>query len=141
MSRPDILEAGERLESLTEKLAHMGVIVDGPWEWLENTGYVFGPISHKKSSSYLWGKVSIPGLRQRSDRKEREGKTLYPFWMAHQEGFRTEFSMNPKQKSVLLLEAGNVAGSRTASDHPSSGDEQWKRRPQECETDSHQTGP
>lgn len=47
MSRPDILEAGERLESLSEKLARTGVIVDGPWEWFENTGYVFGPISHK----------------------------------------------------------------------------------------------
>lgn len=76
------------------------------------------------------GKVSIPGLRQRCDRKEREGKTFCPFWLAHQEGVRPGFSMNPKQGSVLLLEAGNTVGSRAASDHPNSGDEQWKRHSQ-----------
>lgn len=72
MSRPDILEAGERLESLSEKLARTGVIVDGPWEWLENTGYVFGPISHKKSSSYLWGRfLSQDSGRDPTERRDR----------------------------------------------------------------------
>lgn len=78
MSRLDFLEAGERLESLTEKLTCTGVIVDCPWEWLENIGYVFAPISHKKLSFYLWGRF----LSQDSGRdptERREGKTLCPF--------------------------------------------------------------